>query len=107
MESPEKKDQSFVPRFHFHGLMMLPAVVSAYPQIDLMHDLGMLGIIQQEYIAAYMLDDTLLLIGVILTLSHRKLQEREGQWLKLISGLVILALGLVMIFRPAWLQLEH
>ncbi len=59
------------------------------------------------YIAAYMLDDTLLLIGVVLTLSHRKLQEREGQWLKLISGLVILALGLVMIFRPAWLQLEH
>ena len=30
--------------------MMLPAVVSAYPQIDLMHDLGMLGLIQQETI---------------------------------------------------------
>jgi uncharacterized membrane protein HdeD (DUF308 family) len=41
----------------------------------------------------------------VTTLSHRKLQEREGRWLKLISGLVILALGLVMIFKPAWLQL--
>ena len=31
--------------------------------------------------------------------------RREGRWLKLISGLVILALGLVMIFKPEWLQL--
>jgi hypothetical protein len=59
------------------------------------------------YISAYMLDDTLLLGVVVLTLSHRKLQEREGQWLKLISGLVILLLGLIMIFRPSWLQLGH
>jgi uncharacterized membrane protein HdeD (DUF308 family) len=59
------------------------------------------------YIAAYMLDDAILLTMVVATLSHRRLQEREGRWLKLISGLVILALGLVMIFKPAWLQLGH
>jgi hypothetical protein len=58
------------------------------------------------YISAYMLDDTILLAIVVATLSHRKLQEREGRWLKLISGLVIFALGLVMIFKPAWLQLS-
>lgn len=57
------------------------------------------------YISAYMLDDTVLLTIVVATLSHRKLQEREGRWLKLISGLVILALGIVMIFKPSWLQL--
>ncbi len=57
------------------------------------------------YITAYMLDDTCLLAIVVATLSHRKLQEREGRWLKLLSGLVILALGLVMIFKPDWLQL--
>ena len=57
------------------------------------------------YICAYMLDDTILLAIVVTTLSHRKLQQREGQWLKLISGLVILALGLVMLFKPAWLHL--
>ena len=57
------------------------------------------------YIVAYMLDDTILLTVVVVTLSHRRLQEREGRWLKLASGLVILALGLVMIFRPHWLQL--
>jgi hypothetical protein len=59
------------------------------------------------YIAAYMLDDTMLLAVVVATLSHRKLQEREGRWLKLVSGLVILVLGLVMIFKPTWLQLGH
>ncbi len=59
------------------------------------------------YISAYMLDDSLLLLVVVVTLSHRRLQEREGRWLKLISGLVILLLGLVMILRPTWLQLGH
>ncbi|WP_404308425.1 glutaredoxin family protein [Neorhodopirellula lusitana] len=59
------------------------------------------------YITAYMLDDAVLLTIVVATLSHRKLQEREGRWLKLLSGLVILALGLVMIFRPELLQLGH
>lgn len=57
------------------------------------------------YIAAYMLDDTLLLAVIVATLSHRKLQEREGRWLKLVSGVVILILGLVMIFQPKWLEL--
>ncbi|MFG0289043.1 MAG: hypothetical protein ACF8CQ_12755 [Rhodopirellula sp. JB044] len=57
------------------------------------------------YILAYMLDDLVLLSIVVITLSHRKLQEREGRWLKLLSGVVILALGLCMLFRPEWLQL--
>ncbi len=57
------------------------------------------------YISAYMLDDAILLGIVVATLSHRRLQEREGRWLKLLSGAVILLLGLVMIFRPDWLQL--
>ncbi len=56
------------------------------------------------YILAYMLDDTILLTIVVTTLSHRKLQEREGRWLKLVSGLVILILGAVMIFKPEWLH---
>jgi hypothetical protein len=57
------------------------------------------------YNLAYMLDDSLMLGVFVVTLSHRKIQEREGRWLKLISGLVILALGLVMLFRPGWLEL--
>ena len=59
------------------------------------------------YISAYMLDDTILLAIVVATLSNRRLQEREGRWLKLISGVVILGMGLVMLFRPELLQLGH
>ncbi len=55
------------------------------------------------YISAYMLDDAILVTIVVITLSHRKLQESEGRWLKLLSGLVILLLGAVMIFKPEWL----
>ena len=50
---------------------------------------------------------TILLAIVVATLSHRKLQEREGRWLKLISGLVILILGVVMIIKPELMQLGH
>ena len=55
------------------------------------------------YIAAYMFDDALLVAIVIITLSRRRLQETEGRWLKLLSGLVILFLGLALMLRPAWL----
>ncbi len=40
---------------------------------------------------------------VVVTLGRRKLQERQGRWLKLVSGLVIAALGLVLLFKPDWL----
>jgi glutaredoxin len=52
------------------------------------------------YISAYMLDDAILVGIVVVTLSHRRLQESEGRWLKLLSGVVILLLGAVMIIRP-------
>jgi hypothetical protein len=55
------------------------------------------------YIAAYMLDDCLMLAVVIATLSKQKLQESHGRWLKLISGAAIFTLGLIMLFRPDWL----
>ncbi|MFM8706012.1 MAG: hypothetical protein ACKOHG_19590, partial [Planctomycetia bacterium] len=55
------------------------------------------------YILAYMFDDTLMVAGVVASLSRFKLQETGGRWLKLVSGSVILLLGLVMLFRPEWL----
>jgi len=49
------------------------------------------------YNIAYMLDDIIVLgIGVI-TLSQRRLQEKEGRWLKLLSGLVMIGLGLYLL----------
>jgi hypothetical protein len=48
-----------------------------------------------------------LLVIVLLfawTMGGRKLQEREGRRLKLVSGCMMLVLGLVLIINPAWLQ---
>jgi len=61
---------------------------------------GFLGL----YILAYMFDDTVMVAGVVATLSRFKLQETGGRWLKLLSGGVILLLGLVMLLRPDWLE---
>lgn len=55
------------------------------------------------YIVAYMFDDTIMVAVVVATLGRYKLQERGGRILKLISGIVIVALGTVMLFRPEWL----
>jgi glutaredoxin len=49
------------------------------------------------YNAAYMLDDIIILtIGVVM-LSRHRLQEKEGRVLKLISGLVMVGLGIYLI----------
>ena len=56
------------------------------------------------YILAYMFDDALMVAVVVASLSRLRLQETGGRWLKLVSGAVILGLGLVMLFRPAWLE---
>ncbi len=53
------------------------------------------------YNLAYMLDDLIILSIGVITLSQRRLQEREGQLLKLISGLVMIGLGLYLILRPS------
>jgi hypothetical protein len=60
---------------------------------------GYLGL----YNVAYMLDDSLMLVIAVVTLSRRKLQEAGGRWLKLVSGVVMLGLGVVLIAKPEWL----
>lgn len=51
----------------------------------------------------YMLDDALVLGVAIYTLSHHRLQQREARWLKLLSGTVMLGLGVVLLAQPDWL----
>ena len=55
------------------------------------------------YNIAYMFDDSIMVIIAVATLGKRKLQEKEGRWLKLVSGLLIFILGVLMIFKPEWL----
>ena len=60
---------------------------------------GYLGL----YNLAYMLDDSLMLLLAVVTLGRRKLQEEQGHWLKLVSGVVMLVLGGILIIQPQWL----
>lgn len=52
------------------------------------------------YILAYMFDDVVMLTIAVVTLSRRKVQERAGRALKLVSGGVMIALGALLILRP-------
>jgi len=55
------------------------------------------------YILGYMADDTLMVGAAVIALSSQKLTERTGQWLKLLSGVVMLLLGAIMLLKPEWL----
>ena len=81
------------------GLPALYSQVLTMQQLPAWQEYLYLGL----YILAYMFDDTLMVLGVVATLGRPKMQEVHGRWLKLLSGSVILALGLIMLFRPQWL----
>lgn len=49
------------------------------------------------YDMAYMLDDIIILTIGIITLSQHRLQENEGRWLKLLSGVVMVVLGFYLL----------
>jgi len=52
------------------------------------------------YDLAYMLDDVLVLAVGVITLSQRRLQKQEGRWLKLLSGVVMVGLGVYLLALP-------
>lgn len=52
------------------------------------------------YNLAYMFDDSLMVGIVVVTLGKRKLQEQQGRWLKLISGVAVTVLGVIMLVNP-------
>ena len=52
------------------------------------------------YNLAYIFDDTLMLGIAVITLSSRKMQMTEGRWLKLLSGAVIVLVGILLVLYP-------
>jgi hypothetical protein len=60
---------------------------------------GYLGL----YNLAYIFDDSLMVLIAVITLSRRKLQDRAGRWLKLVSGIVMVVLGGILLMKPEWL----
>ena len=55
------------------------------------------------YIVGYLTDDTLMVAAAVAALGSRKLDQGAGRVLKLVSGLVMLALGALLLLRPQWL----
>jgi threonine/homoserine/homoserine lactone efflux protein len=51
-----------------------------------------------------MLDDSIVLAIAVVTLSNRRLQQSEARWMKLVAGVLMLALGLALVFKPDWLM---
>ncbi len=84
----------------------LPAI---YTQVLVAHDLSTARYCASPllYIAAYMLDDAAMVTLAVLTLSRRKLQERAGRALQILSGTVIATLGLVLIVAPELLSFDR
>jgi thiol-disulfide isomerase/thioredoxin len=56
------------------------------------------------YQVFYMLDDTIIVIIAVVTLSSKKLTEKYGRVLKLIAGVLMLVLGLILLFKPELLM---
>jgi glutaredoxin len=80
----------------------LPAVYTRVLTLQALPAWGYYGYLAL-YNVAYMADDSLMLAVAVVTLSREKLQERGARWLKLISGIVMLILGLALMLKPAWL----
>jgi glutaredoxin len=57
------------------------------------------------YNLAYVFDDGLMVAIAVATLGKRRLEERAGRWLKLLSGVVIFGLGAILIAAPEALML--
>lgn len=52
------------------------------------------------YDMVYMLDDAIVLAIGVITLSQHRLQEKEGRWLKFISGMAMVGLGIYLLLVP-------
>jgi hypothetical protein len=55
------------------------------------------------YNLAYILDDGVMVAIAVVTLRKHKLQQNEGRWLKLLSGVVVIILGALLLVAPDWL----
>jgi len=55
------------------------------------------------YILGYMADDSIMVTIAVLTFSSKKLTATGGRFLKLLSGLVMLMLGVFLLIKPEWL----
>ncbi len=56
------------------------------------------------YMLIYLLDELAIFGAAVVTMKASKLEEKHGRVLKLVSGMVILSLGVVMLINPEWMN---
>lgn len=56
------------------------------------------------YMVIYQIDEFGLFLVAVFTLKSNKLEEKHGRILKLLGGMLMLALALVMLIHPAWMN---
>ena len=82
------------------GLPAIYTAVLAQQGVDTAGHYGYLAL----YILAYMADDALMVAIAVIALGSNRMTETTGRWLKLLSGAVMLLLGVVMLLKPDWLM---
>lgn len=91
---------------NFYELLCTAGFPMVYTRILTMSDLpsGARYAYLALYNTVYVVPLALIVLAFVGTLSARKLSEREGRLLKLMSGAMMLELGLVLAFVPEWLN---
>lgn len=87
---------------NFYELLCTAGFPMVYTRLLTLADLPAIG--RYAYLAAYNLVYVMPLLAIVVafarTLGARKLSEREGRLLKLMSGLMMLELGALLLFAP-------
>jgi uncharacterized membrane protein HdeD (DUF308 family) len=79
------------------GFPMLWTNLLTSQQVGALAFLALLAI----YLLIYQLDELLIFFGAVATMKAARLEERHGRVLKLASGMLMLALALVMLVNPS------
>ena len=56
------------------------------------------------YMLIYLLDELVVFVTAAVTMKASRMEEKHGRLLKLASGVIMLALGFVMLVNPAWMN---
>jgi threonine/homoserine/homoserine lactone efflux protein len=56
------------------------------------------------YVLVFMLDDLLIFTGAMLAMEVTGLGTRYSRWARLFGGVILMAVGVMMIAKPEWLM---
>jgi thiol-disulfide isomerase/thioredoxin len=82
------------------GLPILWTKLITANQVGLLSFVLLLGL----YLLMYLLDEMVVFTSAVVTLRASRLEEKQGRILKLIGGIVMLALALVLLIDPTWMD---